>query len=347
MTSYERLMAILSGKKEGVNRIPCINPVSVSTIDFMKTYDAYWPAAHKDPVKMAKLGSAAHRLCGLDNVSVPFCMTIEAEVLGAPIDFHEDKIRWPTARQFLVKDSPDLQFPEDLLTAGRIPVVIEAIKILKKEFESEIPVNVYVVPPFTSLSNYLVDSITFLKWLRVSPEKVHQLCNTTLGLYAEIANLYKDAGADVITFHEMGASNDNISPKHFDEFVKPYLKELIRCVKGPTILNICGSALMIVDKMVECGASAIAVDEKTPIKNAREELDKIKPKYPLIGNVSPSRILHQGPIERINEAVKSCIEDGVSIVAPGCDFWIETPSEHIKTFVNACKKYGTPPPWKK
>ncbi|MFQ5821723.1 MAG: MtaA/CmuA family methyltransferase [Candidatus Heimdallarchaeota archaeon] len=347
MTSFERLMAILSGKKGDVVRIPCINSVSVSTIDFMKTYDAYWPAAHKDPVKMAKLGSAAHRLCGLDNVSVPFCMTIEAEVLGAPINFHEDKIRWPTAMSFAVKDSSDLKFPEDLSTAGRVPVVIEAIKILKKEFESEVPVNVYVVPPFTSLSNYLVDSITFLKWLRMSPEKVHQLCNDTLDLFAEIANLYKDAGADIITFHEMGASNDNISPKHFDEFVKPYLKELNSRLKVPTIINICGSALMIVNKILECGASAIAIDEKTPIKKAREELDKIKPGYPLIGNVPPYEILHQGPVEKISEVVKSCIEDGVNIVAPGCDFWIETPTEHIKAFVDACSKYGTSPTWKK
>lgn len=340
-------MAILSGKKGDVDRIPCINSVSVSTIDFMKTYDAYWPAAHKDPVKMAKLGSAAHRLCGLDNISVPFCMTIEAEVLGAPIDFHEDKIRWPTAKQFLVKGPSDLKFPKDLSTAGRVPVVIEAIKILKKEFENEVPVNVYVVPPFTSLSNYLVDSITFLKWLRMSPEKVHQLCKDTLDLFTEIANLYKDAGADIITFHEMGASNDNISPKHFDEFVKPYLKELNSRLKVPTIINICGSALMIVNKIVECGSSAIAIDEKTPIKKAREELDRNKPGYPLIGNIPPYGILHQGPVEKISEEVKGCIEDGVNIVAPGCDFWIETPTEHIKAFVDACSKYGTLLTWKK
>jgi [methyl-Co(III) methanol-specific corrinoid protein]:coenzyme M methyltransferase len=114
----------------------------------------------------------------------------------------------------------------------------------------------------------------------------------------------------------------------------------------PTILNICGSALTIVDKMVECGANAVAVDERTPIKKAREKIDRIKPGYPLIGNVPSYGILHQGPVERIREAVKSCIEDGVDIVAPGCDFWLETPTENIKAFVDACIKYGTPPPWK-
>lgn len=344
MTPYERLMAILNGKKEDVDRIPCINSASVCTIEFMKAYNAYWPAAHKDPLKMAKLGSAAHRLCGLDNVSVPFCMTVEAEVLGAKIDFHEDKIKWPSVREFHVENPSDLKFPKDVSKTGRVPVVVEAIKKLKEEFGGKIPVNAYIVPPFTSISSYLVDSITFLKWLRKAPENAHQFLEGTLDIYGEIANLYRDAGADVITLHGMGASNDNISPKHFDEFVKPYLKEIIKRLKSPTILNICGSASMIMDKMVECGASAIAVDERTPIKDAREKVDRIRQGYPIIGNVPSYGVIHQGPVEKISEAVKSCIEDGVSVVAPGCDFWIETPTEHIKAFVEACIKHGTPPP---
>ena len=345
MNPYERLMLILSGKKKDADRIACVNSVSVSTIEFMKVYDAYWPAAHKDPVKMAKLGSAAHRLCGLDNVSIPFCMTVEAEALGAVIDFHEDKIKWPSVREFHVKASSDLRFPKDVSEAGRVPVVVEAIKRLKEEFGGNVPVNAYMVPPFTSISSYLVDSITFLKWLGKAPEKAHQLLKDTLDVYAEIASLYRDAGADIITLHGMGASNDNISPKHFDEFVKPYLKEIIKRLKAPTILNICGSALMIVDKMVECGASAIAVDERTPIKKAREKVERIRPGYPIIGNVPSYRVIHQGSLQKIREAVRRCIEEGVSIVAPGCDFWIETPTEHIKAFVEACMQASRKQPF--
>ncbi len=342
MMPYDRFMAVLSGKKDDVDRIPCINSVSVATIEFMKASDAYWPAAHRDAMKMAKLGSAAHRSCGLDNVSVPFCMTIEAEALGAPIVFHEETIKWPSIREFKVKNTSDFKIPDDVSKTGRVPVVIEAIRLLKKEFESKVPVNVYMVPPFTSISSYLVDSITFLKWLRTMPEKVHEFCKETINVYVEIANLYRDAGADVITFHEMGASTDNISPTHFDEFVKPYLKEIIQRAKLPTILNICGSALPIAQKMVECGASAIAVDERTPINQARDVVDKIKPKYPIIGNVPAYGVIHTGPAEKIGEFVRKDIEEGVDAVAPGCDFWLETPTEHIKAFVDAARAFGSP-----
>ncbi len=340
MNSYERVMAVLSGRKKEIDRIPCMNSASVSTLEFMKTYDAYWPAAHKDPVKMAKLGSAAHRLCGLDNVTIPFSMTVEAEVLGASINYHEGTVKWPSISEFKVKDPSDLKIPDDVSQAGSIPTITKAIKILKEEFGGKVPVNAYIVPPFTSVSSYLVDSISFLKCLRSAPDKIHQYCKDTVDMFAEIAKLYRDAGADIITFHEMGGSNDNISPKHFDEFVKPYLKDIIVRLNSPTILNICGSALQIVDKMVESGANAIAVDERTPIDKTRAIVDKVKPGFPIIGNVPSYGIIHQGPIERIREFVRKNIQDGVDMEAPGCDFWLETPTAHLKAFVDATVEYG-------
>jgi [methyl-Co(III) methanol-specific corrinoid protein]:coenzyme M methyltransferase len=289
---------------------------------------------------MARLGSAAHRLCGLDNVSVPFCMTVEAEVLGSVIDFHEGSVRWPSIREFQITEPSELEIPEDVSEAGRVPVVVEAIRLLKEEFDGVVPVNAYMAPPFTSISSYLVDSISFLKWLRRSPETVHEFCQATLDTYVEIANLYGEAGADVITLHEMGASNDIISPTHFDEFVKPYLSEMTRRVKTPMVLNMCGSTLAILESMMDCGAKAIAVDERTPIHGARRIVDGKKPGYPIIGNIPPYDVIHAGPVERIGEAVASAIQDGVDMVAPGCDFWLETPTENIGAFVDAVVKHG-------
>lgn len=334
-------MAILEGSKEA-DRVPCVNSASVATIEFMKVYDAYWPEAHRNAAKMAKLASAAHRVCGLDNVSVPFCMTVEAEVLGAPVEFFEGKIKWPSVKRFIAKDASDLVFPRDLESSGRIPIITKAIKTLKKEFGGRVPVNAYVVPPFTSISSYLVDSSEFLKWLVKSPEKAEQVLKDTADTYREIANLYQDAGADVITLNAMGASSDNISPRQFKTFVKPYLKRIIQRLRAPTILNICGSTLLIIEQMVECGASAVSIEERTPLLKAREIIDGMKRRCPILGNISPFRVIHAGPPGRISEAVKRVIEAGVDMVAPGSDFWLETPTEHIKALVDATARYGGP-----
>jgi [methyl-Co(III) methanol-specific corrinoid protein]:coenzyme M methyltransferase len=144
----------------------------------------------------------------------------------------------------------------------------------------------------------------------------------------------------VITLHEMGASNDIISPTHFDEFVKPYLSEISRRVKTPTVLNICGSTMAILESMMDCGATAIAVDERTPIHGARRIVDAKEPGYPIIGNIPAFDVIHAGPVERIGEAVDGAIREGVDMVAPGCDFWLETPTDNIRAFVDAAAKRG-------
>lgn len=340
MNSYERVLATLNGKKSQVDHLACANSVGTYTKPFMQAFDAFWPDSNRQAEKMARLAAAAHRTAGLDVITLPFDMVVEAEVLGAPVDFHEGQIRWPSVKRFTVKEPSDLKIPVDYVSRGRIPVVKQAIKLLKEEFGSKVPINVFVAPPFTSVSSYLIDTVTFYLWTKTAPEKVKALLDSVLDFYAGVAREYVEAGADMLTFHEMGASCDNISPQAFDQFAKPYLTKIIGQLKVPTVLNICGSADRIGGKMVETGASAVSIDEKTPIRKMREAVDQVKPGFPVIGNLSPRDVIHFGPKEKIEQAVKTAIDSGVDIVAPGCDFWIETPTEHIKYLVEATAGFG-------
>lgn len=339
MNSYERVVSILRGRFRDVDRIPCVNTASVATIDFMRATNAYWPEAHKNPEKMAKLASAAHRICGLDNVSLPFDMALEAEALGVKVEYPEGRVQWPYVKEFLTEPS-QLRIPKDTVDTGRIPIVIKAIRMLKKEFEGEVPINVYLDPPFTCVSSYIVGIVRFFTMMRRNPGKAHEFLKTALSFFIEIAKAYEEAGADIITFHEMGATT--VPPTYFNEFITPYLKEIVKHLKTLTVLNICGSTRLIIDKMVSIGCSAIAVDETTPIKYVRETVVD----YPIIGNISSRGVILLGPIGRIMEEVNRCIGEGVSMVSPGCDFCLETPTEHIKALVDATIKYGSPPWWR-
>ncbi|MHC1636236.1 MAG: uroporphyrinogen decarboxylase family protein [Candidatus Methanospirareceae archaeon] len=345
MEAYERIMCVLEGKKEEIDRLPCMNSASMATKELMEKTGAFWPEAHKDPEKMAKLGSAAHRFCGMDNISIPFDMTVEAEVFGAPIDFREraakkGRMLWPIAKSFLIDNPAYFTVPKGFPMVKRIPVIVEAIKILKKEFEGKVPVNVIMVPPFTSLSSYLVDTVKFMMWTRSEPDKIREFMNVSIDPFIEIAKTYEEAGADIITLHEMGGSMDNVSPASWKEFIMPYLKKLIGSLKCKVILNICGRASGLVEMMVECGPDAIAVDERTPIPEARKKIDSVKKGFPLMGNVPSKSVIHDGTVEKIRQWVEKVIKDGVDIVAPGCDFWIETPIDKIKAFVDAANELG-------
>ena len=143
MNSYERVMAVLEGRKDEVDQIPCVNTVSTATIEFMEKEDAFWPDAHKDPEKMARLGAAAHKYCGLDNITIPFDMTVEAEVFGVPIDFREKAAKkgrylWPGAKRS-VAESPDMIYiPDDIPNTKRVAVISKAIKILKEQYNGKV-----------------------------------------------------------------------------------------------------------------------------------------------------------------------------------------------------------------
>jgi len=91
--------------------------------------------------------------------------------------------------------------------------------------------------------------------------------------------------------------------------------------------------------MAECGVNAISIDEKTPIQKAREDI-KTKHRFPIVGNVSSRRTIYPGPVAKIREAVREVMSQGVNMVAPGCDFWIETPTDNIKEFVKATAEFS-------
>jgi len=344
MNAFDRLTNILKGKKRVNDRLPAMNSVGTYTLEAMKVFDAQWPDAHTDPKKMARLAAGLSKLAGLDNITVPFDLTLEAEAFGAPVEYFKDQVKWPTVKRFIARNVSDLQFPDDILSTGRIPHVLEALRILREENGGEVPVIAYVNAPFTSIGSYLVEPSEFLKMVKRTPEKITQFCNEMYPYYAEIANAFTEAGADVITFREEAASLDTISPRHFDELVKPYLKRMIALVKAPRIIHICGQCvsgdLELISKIIECGAEAITIGETTSMQTAKKIADKVRPGYPIGGNISAYNVIHMGPIKRIREQVRKVIEDGADMVTPGCDFWIETPTKNVRAFVEAVEEFG-------
>jgi MtaA/CmuA family methyltransferase len=357
MSPYDRLMTILAGKKEEIDRLPAYNCITTYTLDGMKVFDAYWPEAHKDPVKMANLGAALHELAGLECVEVPFELTLEAEALGIELEFFEGKIKWPSVKGYFVKTVEDLKIPESpdqMRELGRIPIVCEAIKILKERYDGKVPVLANIDFPFQSIGGYIVDTATWYMMVARNPEEAHRFMKVLTELYTEVVLAYFDAGADVITYREEASSLANIHPKTFRSLVMPYLKDSIARAKkhGPVILHCCGElwskSVENVSGLIECNADAVTVEEATPMAKVREIADSIQGSwYPIGGNLSAYEVLHKGPVEKIRDRVEKVIADGCDMPMAGCDIWLETSTEHIKEFVKAVIDYGTPPPWKK
>lgn len=320
---------------QGVDRPPVIAPNQTATLEQMEKLGIFWPEAHRDAKKMARLAAAAWEQTGLESAGVPFCQTIEAEIFGCDIVWGEKSTDIPHA-PFKGLATPDgVKIPEDFLDRGRIPVVLKAIDILKKEYGSEIPVLGHVIGPF-SLAAHLANMKKILVSIHKAPQLVKEFTRIGVDAIAEYANAMFEHGADAVVIENMFASVDMLGPQGYINFAAPFDRELIKRLRGPAILHVCGNGDRIIESMVATGAAGVSIDSRT---DAEKAVIAAKGKAAIIGNVDTVKVLTFGTPEGVKEDTLRAIKAGVDVVAPGCALSPLTPSKNLKAMVAAVKGY--------
>lgn len=337
MDSYDRLICVIKGNVP--DRIPCCNFASTITKEFMNTYGCNWIDVNKDPEKMAKVASAAHELCGLDTINLPFDLSVEAEVLGVGIEYRVDGS--PIVRRYLTdEDYYMISVPYDIESRGRLPIIKKALQILKKEYEGKVPINVILPSPITTVSMYMLGPSMMNLAMRRMPGVVKAMIKEIHRLHVEVVRLYEEWGADIISIHDPKASPDVLNPGFYDSLVAEYHKMMIEETKLPVAINVCGNIIQVLEKIVECNPSIIVFDYKTPVKYVKNTLRYMNRKISIAGNLSPFWDICFADIYRMDSKVAELIESGVDIVSPGCDLWIATPIEKLTDLVRLVEKYS-------
>ncbi|MCP8318355.1 MAG: methylcobamide:CoM methyltransferase MtaA [Candidatus Methylarchaceae archaeon HK01B] len=320
--------------REPVDYTPAVSVTQLGMVEAMESLDAKWPEAHTDPQKMATLGASLWELIGIGSIRIPFCLTVQAEALGSKVRLGTINIQ-PQITEPLITSADQLKIPEDFLERGRIPVVLEVIKILKKKYGDKLPILVGYEGPMT-LAGHLVSTEKFLVWLIRNRDEVKEILERATEaniLYTEA--LFK-AGADVVVPCDPNASPDLIPPPDFKEFMVPCFRHLTSSVKGYFVLHICGKTKKIIKDMAETGVHALSVEDKVDIREAKEDAgDKVS----IIGNVSTSKTIFMGKPEEVKEESKKALEAGVDLLAPSCGIPPISPLNNIKAMVDAVKEY--------
>src|SRR5256885_621472 len=133
----EKILAALRGNKPR-ERVIWVPTVGV-TVEAMKQVDATWPDSHWDPKKLARAAASTYELTGVPCCTVPFCLTLEGEALGCPLDKGSEMTQ-PQIMEHLETAFDEFELPKDFLQRGRIPVVLEAISLLAGSQRSIQPV---------------------------------------------------------------------------------------------------------------------------------------------------------------------------------------------------------------
>jgi len=337
MNAKERVMAVLNHQKP--DRMPCFGANCMATYDQMEAVQAFWPKAQEDGESMAKLALASHTVLGFDAVRVPFCQTFEAHALGCKIKPGKGPggvegipgIDHPPP--YKLDDTPE--FPDDFLSRGRIPELLKAVRILKKEVGDEVPVVAGIIGPFT-LAGSMIDTVPLLKASFKSPENMRPWIELGEKAGTTLAKALIDAGADIISCEDMTASPELIAPKTYFDYELEYQSKQFEAISVPTLLHICGKVDSIVEWMSQTGASVLSLDPKSNPKIVRE---KCGPDIVLLGglDVATTLFLH-GPDE-IKQEAEQAIADGIQILAPGCAVGPGTATENLQAMLDVAKAH--------
>lgn len=338
LTSRERVLKLF--RREKVDYIPVFSGMGNVTVHGLEKYGWRFAEIHTDARKMASMAASTFQLFGFECAVVPFDMGVEAEALGCEINYypHSEGILYPTISQNLAKRVEDLDIcvPSDLAKAGRIPVVTEAIRLLKEQVGDQIAIGSYILGPYL-IAGQICDVADLAKTAFKKADLVNKVLETTTDFIISLARIYKEAGADYITIREMGACSDILSPRLFRSLVQPHLERIFANMESPKILHVCGDTDMIVDQLALCGADAISVEEKNHVTESRK---KVGPDMPIYGNIGGYKVLVAGTPEDVDNAVKQAIAEGVSAIWPGCDIWPTAPRENMGAMITAARKYG-------
>jgi len=345
LNSRERVLRFL--RKEKVDRIPCFAGMGNVLVEEVDRLGWHFGDLHRDAYKMGMAAAATYPATGFECAVVPYDYHLEAESLGSVVEFYEEKkterIIYPIMKGELTEKLVDLDL-EALKKkkpngAGRIPIVADAIRTMKKEVGNQVAIGAYTLGPYGVAG--AVDTVVDLsKNVVKNRDLVHKLLKILSDYIAQEVKIFRDAGADYVCIREMTCATDLLSPKVYEELILPHLQDLFSQIDPPRILHTCGDTDDDIIYMIKTGADFISVEQKNHISQSREKMKGSGVR--LMGNLDVYQLLAMSTPEEIDQQVKTVIGEGIDAVWPACDIWPEAPVKNIKAMVEATKKYSDP-----
>ncbi len=340
MNAYERYEAVCNLQEP--DRVP-VSPfimtfaarvIGVPYIDYCKSGEV-----------MARGQLECIRKFGYDSVALGSDAVREAETVGAEIFWQEDEVPGTSPEPF-IKDRSDLKklHLPDPLGDNRMHEQVKALRTLRDELGDEGVVYAWVEAPFQE-SSMLRNINYFMMDIIENPDLVHELMRFSLEMELAFGLAQIEAGARYVGVGDAVASLT--SPRHYEEFNFPYLKQLIEGLQqaGARVkYHACGNTKALLPLYADLGADIINLDSAVDLSEAKAILGDT---VCLKGNVDPAGVLLLGTPEQVIHASQESIDRGGAgggfILSPGCEVPRDTSYENLRAMVETAKTYGQYP----
>ena len=206
-------------RREPVDTMPFFSGMGMVLLPAIKKLGFKFPQVHTNAEKLAWSGIESARMFNLDSIVIPYDMCWESEALGNKISLYEDSedILYPTIpnKNWTELDQVNItdRDIQTIMTKGRMPLIPQAIKIVKKE-APEKALGAWQLGPFTQMGQTIeLDKV--LKAVFKQKAKVE----ATLDRFADmIIEIGKGASGRRSRFHNSAGTGGRGGPSKPQNF---------------------------------------------------------------------------------------------------------------------------------
>ena len=309
---------------------------------------------YTDPKAMVRAQLDLHAKIGHDVIAIGADNYYIAEGFGCKTTRGNDEVpallQPPCARLIEVYD---LSVP-DPLTDGRMPVMLEALKLARQAVGDGAALRSPGTGPF-ALASYFIGTQQWLMEVgqvmgemeEANEDALHHALHLASDALIAFGKACWDAGADILHCGDSLASCNVISPATFERFSYPYLKKVFAAWADygidRKILHICGNSTKVLELYASTGADMVEIDNAVDLSVAKA---RIGDKVVLVGNVHTVEELLQATPEKAADAAQRCINQagagGGFLVGSGCIVPRHTPIANLQAVVRVCHSQQYP-----
>ena len=339
MKGRERVESAL--KLEVPDRVPVMSGMDALVAKAAgKTVQKYY----SDAETYADVAMSAWKILGFDEIFA-WWPHILPEAMGAKLSYQEDD--YPTIKAPIIRTMDDvekLRIP-DPYKDGKLPLVLEAMRILDDKVGDQVCLCGATYGPYTEIGNLMGFERLLIETMKGS-EMVKKLSKKLIDAKTRFGQAMVEAGCQLIWMSEPMASPPILPVGTYEEIVLPPWIELTRALKSAGAY-VCWHPCArtngegaILEQLLRGNADMISFSETVNLHNVKRMFAH---KKCVAGNIDPVMV-GQATTERIEQEVKSIIEDAASeggfVFTPGCSIPLNTPIRNVEAMINSVHRYG-------
>jgi len=291
----------------------------------------------RDGETIARCQIEALKRYGYDAVFSVMDVNVETEAAGSVLDYRSNQ--YPIVKRHVFSDSMALETLPDPNSAGRMPEMLKALRILRRELGDEVLVVGCVLGPFT-LATQLLGLEKALYLAMDEPGKLESVMDFATDVGIEFGKAQINSGAHLPVVFDPSASPAVVPSQFFREFELPRLGRLFEELSGAGAvakwLHIAGPVGSILPYYANAGVTIANFDYCVTPPAAMTGL----PGICVDGNIKSLSFVESKPAQIATQAANllDAFRDRKGfILSSGCEIPPESPSENIAAMVNAVR----------